>query len=254
MSKPRVAGELRIIPLRVKGEIRAGDSLLRKIIEASRRVRVKIEAGDILVVKHKVVSKAEAAVVDLNDIRPGRSSKMWAKRYSLDARVTELALREARTVVRRERSLITETRHGFVCANSGIDVSNVDGVSMRSSFEGSRSVGGEASSSIEKQLKISVPVIICDSWGRAWREGLTESAIGVAGMKPLQDHRGQRDPHGYELKFSVDAVADELAFAAGLVCGKLSGIPACIVRGFEYQAAAGSARELLRPVARDLFR
>ncbi len=102
MSKPRVAGELRIIPLRVKGEIRAGDSLLRKIIEASRRVRVKIEAGDILVVKHKVVSKAEAAVVDLNEW-PARSSKMWAKRHNLDARVTELALREARTVVRRER-------------------------------------------------------------------------------------------------------------------------------------------------------
>ena len=128
MSKPRVAGELRIIPLWVRGEIRAGDSLLRKILEATRRVRAQIEAGDILVVKHKVVSKAEAAVVDLTHIRPTRSSKMWAKRYNLDARVTELALREAKTVVRRGKGvLITETRHGFVCANSGIDVSNVDG-------------------------------------------------------------------------------------------------------------------------------
>jgi coenzyme F420-0:L-glutamate ligase/coenzyme F420-1:gamma-L-glutamate ligase len=97
-------------------------------------------------------------------------------------------------------------------------------------------------------------VIICDSWGRAWREGLTEAAIGIAGMKALHDYRGHRDPHGYELRASVDAVADELACAAGLVCGKLSGIPACLVRGFIYQAGAGSARELLRPVARDLFR
>ena len=233
-----MAGELRIIPLRVKGEIRAGDSLLRKIIEASRRVRIKIEAGDILVVKHKVVSKAEAAVVDLNEIRPTRSSKIWAKRHNLDARVTELALREARIVVRRGKGvLITETRHGFVCANSGIDVSNVDGGrhALLLPKDPDRSAA-KLHRQLKKQLKISVPVIICDSWGRAWREGLTESAIGVAGMKPLQDHRGQRDPHGYELKVSVDAVADELACAAGLVCGKLSGIPACIVRGFEYQA------------------
>jgi len=128
MSKPRVTGELRIIPLRVKGEIRSGDSLLRKILEATRSVRLQIAVGDILIVKHKVVSKAEGAVVDLNNIRPARSSKTWAKRYNLDARVTEVALREARTVVRRGKGvLITETRHGFVCANSGIDVSNVDG-------------------------------------------------------------------------------------------------------------------------------
>jgi len=256
MSKPRVAGELRIIPLWVRGEIRAGDSLLRKILEATRRVRAQIEAGDILVVKHKVVSKAEAAVVDLTHIRPTRSSKMWAKRYNLDARVTELALREAKTVVRRGKGvLITETRHGFVCANSGIDVSNVDGGkhALLLPRDPDRSAA-KLHRQLKKQLKISVPVIICDSWGRAWREGLTEAAIGVAGMKPLHDHRGHRDQHGYELRVSVDAVADELACAAGLVCGKLSGIPACIVRGFEYHAGAGSARELLRPASRDLFR
>ena len=168
-----MAGEVRIIPLRVKGEIRAGDSLLRKIIEASRRVRIKIEAGDILVVKHKVVSKAEAAVVDLNEIRPTRSSKIWAKRHNLDARVTELALREARIVVRRGKGvLITETRHGFVCANSGIDVSNVDGGrhALLLPKDPDRSAA-KLHRQLKKQLKISVPVIICDSWGRAWRRG-----------------------------------------------------------------------------------
>jgi len=256
MSKPRVTGELRIIPLRVKGEIRSGDSLLRKILDATRSVRLQIAVGDILIVKHKVVSKAEGAVVDLNNIQPARSSTTWAKRYNLDARVTEVALREARTVVRRGKGvLITETRHGFVCANSGIDVSNVDGGrhALLLPMDPDRSAA-KLHLELKKQLKISVPVIICDSWGRAWREGLTEAAIGIAGMKALHDYRGHRDPHGYELRASVDAVADELACAAGLVCGKLSGIPACLVRGFKYQAGAGSARELLRPVARDLFR
>ena len=107
---------------------------------------------------------------------------------------------------------------------------------------------------LRKKIKFSVPVIICDSWGRAWREGLTEAAIGIAGMRALHDYRGSHDPHGYELHASVDAVADELACAAGLVCGKLAGTPACIIRGFLYRPGQGSARELLRPAKSDLFR
>src|SRR5712671_5497500 len=122
------AGEVRIFPLPVAGEIRPGDSLSEKLLSAAKKVRIRFQDRDILVVKHKVVSKAEGALVALNEIRPSVASRVWARRYGLDARVTELALRESRRVVRRKRGvLITETRHGFVCANSGVDVSNVDG-------------------------------------------------------------------------------------------------------------------------------
>ena len=250
------AGELRVIPLPIKGEIRVGDALDRRILEACRERRVSFRAGDILIVKHKVVSKAEGSIVDLSKMRPSTSTTAWAKRYRLDARVTELALREAKQVIRRQNGvLITETSHGFICANSGVDVSNVDGGkhAVLLPRDGDKSAR-QLYRALRKKLSFSVPVIICDSWGRAWREGLTESAIGVAGMKALHDYRGTRDSHGYELHASVDAVADQLACAAGLVCGKLSGTPVCIVRGFQYKPGRGSSRDLLRPVKNDLFR
>lgn len=256
MSRVREAGEVRIIPLRVDGEIRKGDSLSGKILEALRNARLQLLAGDILVVKHKVVSKAEGAFVKLGAIRPSRASLTWAKRYEVDARVIQLALREAKKVIRRRAGvLITETRHGFICANSGVDVSNVDGGkrALLLPKDADRSAA-KLHRELKKRLKISLPVIICDSWGRPWREGLTEAAIGIAGMKALHDHRGLRDPHGYELRASLDAVGDELACAAGLVCGKLTGTPACVIRGFQYQAGSGSAKDLLRPAESDLFR
>jgi coenzyme F420-0:L-glutamate ligase/coenzyme F420-1:gamma-L-glutamate ligase len=159
-------------------------------------------------------------------------------------------------VIRRQNGvLITETHHGFLCANSGIDVSNVDGgkTALLLPQDPDRSATN-LRRALQKKTGISVPVIITDSFGRPWREGLTEFAIGIAGMKPLRDDRGKRDSHGYKLKASVEAVADELACAAGLVCGKLNRAPACIVRGFSYQSATGSVRDLLRPKASDLFR
>jgi coenzyme F420-0:L-glutamate ligase/coenzyme F420-1:gamma-L-glutamate ligase len=189
-------------------------------------------------------------------IEPSRESTAWARQYNLDARVIELALRESRSVIRRQNGvLITETHHGFLCANSGIDVSNVDGgkTALLLPQDPDRSATN-LRRALQKKTGISVPVIITDSFGRPWREGLTEFAIGIAGMKPLRDDRGKRDSHGYKLKASVEAVADELACAAGLVCGKLNRAPACIVRGFSYQSATGSVRDLLRPKASDLFR
>jgi len=151
--------------------------------------------------------------------------------------------------------LITETRHGMVCANSGVDASNVDG--GKSAVLLPKDPDRSAvlmRSQIKKLLGISVAVIISDSFGRPWREGLTEVAIGVAGMKPLLDYRGNRDPHGYRLRASYEAVADELACAAGLVCGKLNRTPVCVVRGFKYQRGPGSGRDLIRPKETDLFR
>jgi len=252
----RAAGEVRILPVAVSGEIRAGESLGATLLAAARSLGLRFQDGDILVVKHKVVSKAEGALVALDEIRPSPASQAWARRYGLDARVRELAVRESRRIVRRKRRvLITETKHGFICANSGVDVSNVDGGrhAVLLPADPDRSAA-RLRRELKKQLGIEIAVIVSDSFGRPWREGLTEVAIGVAGMRPLVDYRGRRDPHGYSLHATVDAVADELACAAGLVCGKLTRTPACIIRGYSYHRGDGGARALIRPAKNDLFR
>jgi coenzyme F420-0:L-glutamate ligase/coenzyme F420-1:gamma-L-glutamate ligase len=255
-AQKEVRTEVRLLPLVVAGEIRAGDSLPRELLAAAANAGLRFKDGDILVVKHKIVSKAEGSFVALDQIRPSAASRAWARRHGLDARVTELALRESRRIVRRKRGvLITETRHGFICANSGVDVSNVDGGrhALLLPRDPDRSAA-RMRRDLKKQLGFDIAVIVSDSFGRPWREGLTEVAIGVAGMRPLRDYRGRRDPHGYALRASVDAIADELACAAGLVCGKLDRTPACIIRGFPYNRRKGNARELLRPAKFDLFR
>ena len=254
-------GEMRVIPVPFSDEITPGDDLAEKVRVALRQRRLWLQAGDILVVKHKIVSKAEGQVVELESVSPSRAAKAWARTCPSDARMVELALGESRRVVRKKMLrkkkgvLITETRHGLVCANSGVDASNVDGGNSAVLLpkDPDRSAT-RLRSRIKKLLDISVAVIISDSFGRPWREGLTEVAIGVAGMKPLLDYRGMRDPHGYRLRASYEAVADELACAAGLVCGKLNRTPVCLVRGFRYQRGRASARDLIRPKENDLFR
>ncbi|HET6175349.1 MAG TPA: coenzyme F420-0:L-glutamate ligase [Candidatus Sulfotelmatobacter sp.] len=248
--------ELRLIPIAVAEEIRPGDSLADKLMQSLRRRRLRLQAGDILVVKHKIVSKAEGRLVDLAEVKPSGESIAWAEQYGLDPRVIELALRESRAVIRRKNGvLITETHHGFLCANSGVDLSNVSGGEYALLLpEDSDRSAAALRREIKKRTGVTVPVIITDSFGRPWREGLTEFAIGIAGMKGLRDDRGRRDSHGYKLRASVEAVADELACAAGLVCGKLKRAPACVVRGFRYESGGSGVGELLRPAARDLFR
>jgi coenzyme F420-0:L-glutamate ligase/coenzyme F420-1:gamma-L-glutamate ligase len=248
--------ELRVLPIRLNDEVRPGDSIPHLLIAALEKQGLQLCAQDILVIKHKIVSKAEGQLVALDSIRPSRVSRQWAQRFGLDARVTELALRESVRVVRRKNGvLITETRHGFVCANSGVDVSNVDGGvhALLLPKDPDRSAS-RIRSALKSYLKLSVPVIITDSFGRPWREGLTEVAIGIAGMKALHDDRGRKDPHGYKLRVSVEAVADELACAAGLVCGKLARTPACVIRGFPHVSATGNSRALIRSAKMDLFR
>jgi coenzyme F420-0:L-glutamate ligase/coenzyme F420-1:gamma-L-glutamate ligase len=249
-------GALQVIPLAFAAEVRPGDSLAEKLTAALRHHNLRLAAGDILVIKHKIVSKAEGQLVKLDTVKTSRSSRAWARRNGLDPRVIELALGQSQRVVRRRgRVLITQTKKGFVCANSGVDVSNVDGgvhalLLPRDPDASARRLHGE----LKKRFRLLVPVIITDSFGRPWREGLTEVAIGIAGMKALHDYRGRRDPHGYALHSTEEAVADELACAAGLVCGKLEGVPACIIRGFGYQPGKGTGKSLLRPAGRDLFR
>jgi coenzyme F420-0:L-glutamate ligase / coenzyme F420-1:gamma-L-glutamate ligase len=248
--------DLRIIPIPLQAEVRPGAALATLLLGALQHQKLKLIAGDILVLKHKIVSKAEGQFVELDNIRPSRSARAWALRHDLDPRVIELGLTQSRRIVRRKRGvLITETRHGLICANSGVDVSNVNGGrhALLLPEDPDRSAA-LLHRELKKRLKLSIPVIITDSFGRPWREGLIETAIGVAGMKALHDYRQQRDPHGYTLKASIEAIADELACAAGLVCGKLARTPACIIRGFRYRPGPGNASDLIRPAATDLFR
>ncbi len=253
---PAPAQPLQIFPIPLADEILAGDSIAARLLRSLRHHKLALRRGDILVVKHKIVSKAEGSVVELATIQASAASRAWARRYHVEAPVIELAMAQSRRTIRRRRGvLITETRHGFVCANSGVDVSNVNGGrhALLLPEDPDRSAA-RLRRELSKRLHLLIPVIITDSFGRPWREGLTEVAIGVAGMKPLRDFRGRRDSHGYTLRASLEAVADELACAAGLVCGKLSRTPACIIRGFRYRPGRGSAQDLIRPAKNDLFR
>ena len=248
------------MPLPLPDEIAPGDDLAEKLTSALARQNLRLKTGDVLVIKHKVVSKAEGRLVRLKDVRPSRAASAWSRQSGGNARLTELVLRESREVIRKRviggrGVLITETKHGFICANSGVDLSNVDGGEHALLLpEDPDASARRLRARIKRRTGVLVAVIISDTFGRPWREGLTEVAIGVAGMKPLLDFRGRRDPHGYVLRASAEAVADELACAAGLVCGKLEGVPVCVIRGFRYKAGRGSARELLRAKKNDLFR
>jgi coenzyme F420-0:L-glutamate ligase / coenzyme F420-1:gamma-L-glutamate ligase len=253
MSLP---GRLTAIPVRGMGEVAPGDPLADRLLSALKKQRTPLRAGDILVVTHKIVSKAEGRLVALREVSPSRAARRWAQRHKLDPRVVQLALQESVRIVRRERGvLITQTRHGLVCANSGVDVSNVDGGKSAVLLP----LDPDASarrlrSALRRRAGVDVAVIISDSFGRPWREGLCEVAIGLAGMRPFRDFRAHRDPHGYQLRVSLEATADSLAAMAGLAGHKLARVPACIIRGFPYSPGPGSARQLIRPRGRDLFR
>jgi len=237
-------------------EVRPGDDLPSLIVEAARAQGTGIRDRDILVVTQKIVSKAEGRLVDLKDVQPTARARELGKATGKDARLVEVILRESRRIVRQEGPvLITETKHGFVCANAGVDASNVGGGDLVALLP--EDPDGSAESirqAVQEKAVASVAVIISDTFGRPWREGHTNVAVGVAGMSPLLDYVGQRDPFGFELRVSTMAVADELAGAAEPVMGKLSRIPVAIVRGFAFEPGAGTAQELIRPPKRDLFR
>ena len=253
-SQP-VASAVQALPVLGVPEVAKGDSIADLVVDALAKRRMHIQVGDMLVVKHKIVSKSEGRTVALDSVRPSPAAKRFAAKNGVDSRLIELALQEAHRVVRSKHVLITETRHGFVCANSGVDVSNVDGghTAVLLPVDPDRSA-----TRILRRLKqrtgLHVPVIIADSFGRAWREGLNEVAIGVAGMLPIHDYRGASDSYGYQLHSTEECVADELACIAGLVCGKNNSVPACIIRGYPYRRGQGRARQVVRPAARDLFR
>jgi coenzyme F420-0:L-glutamate ligase / coenzyme F420-1:gamma-L-glutamate ligase len=246
---------IQIIPLAELPEIGPGDDLSRLIVEAVKAQDLRIREGDIFVLAQKIVSKAEGRIVQLDSIRPSERAEHWAAEYQKDARVIELVLGEASRIVRMERGvIITETRHGFVCANAGVDVSNApEGTAILLPEDADRSARA-----LQMQLKqdfaVHVAVIIADSFGRPWREGLVNVALGVAGIAPLVDYRGTRDSSGKTLQATVIARADELAAAAELVMGKTNRVPVAILRGVVSSEEAGSGRDLIRSAATDIFR
>jgi len=248
-------GEVRAIPVCGIAEVKPGDSLADIVLSAATANQLPFSAGDILVLKHKIVAKAEGRIIRLDSVTPSRTALATARRNNTDARAVELALRESRRVLRDKHVLITETQHGFVCANSGVDVSNVDGgvsaVLLPVDPDGSAM---KIHRRLKKLTSLHIPVIISDSFGRAWRQGLCDVAIGVAGMSPLRDYRGRRDHYGYTLRATEHAVADELTAMASLVSGKNARVPACIIRGYVYTRGTGGARQLVRPADKDLFR
>ena len=237
-------------------EVRPGDDLAALLAGATEACRVPLRAGDILVVAQKVVSKAEGRLVDLDTVTPSAFAAEIAAAMHKDPAMIEVVLRESRRIVRMDqRVLVVETRHGFVCANAGVDASNVPGDRMVCLLPVDPDASAEA---LRKRLRdgtgAEVALIISDTFGRPWREGLVNVAIGVAGLVPLHDFRGQQDPHGYMLHATVLATADELAAAAGLAMGKVDRIPAVLIRGFRFDPGDAKATALIRPSENDLFR
>ena len=244
---------IELIPVEGFPEVRPGDDLDALIAEA---VGGTLRPSDVLVVTHKVMSKAEGRLVDLRTVEPSALAKGYATRWGKDPRQIEVVLRESRRVVRMDRGVvISETHHGFVCANAGVDASNVPGEDtvclLPVDPDGS---AARLRGALAGRLGVEVPVVVSDSFGRAWRFGITDIAIGVSGMDPLADYRGQNDPHGYPMEASVLAVADEIAAAAELVMGKTDAVPLAIVRGYAYGGGSGTGKDLLMPPERDMFR
>ena len=237
-------------------EVKPNDDLPRLIVEAAEKSGVGIIDEDIVVVSQKIVSKAENRMVRLGEVTPSEFAKNLAEAEGKDPRLVEVILREAKRIVRvKDGHIVTETRHGFICANSGVDKSNVPGDDIVSLLPVDPDESARRIRERIREIKgVDVAVIVSDTFGRAWRIGQVNFAIGVAGMKPIVDYRGLNDPYGYTLKVTAIAVADELAAAAELVMGKISKIPVAIIRGFKPIRGEGSAKELVRPIEEDLFR
>lgn len=251
LSPPRI--ELISIPK--LPEICGGDDLARIIFAAARRAAIIFQSGDILVVAQKVVSKAEGRTAKLSSVQPSARAKELAVKSGRDPRLVEIILRESRRVVREHPVLIVETHHGFVCANAGVDHSNVPGEDVVTLLPADPDGSARAlATGLQKLSKKRIAVVVSDTFGRPWRLGLTNVAIGAAGVPVLVDLRGTRDRNSKPLQATILAIADDLAAAAGLAMEKREGIPAVIIRGFKHRPAQEPATKIIRPAREDLFR
>ena len=250
------APEIRVIGINGLPEIRPGADLPGLIASSVKKQKLTISSEDILIVTQKIVSKAEGQEVRLADVKPSRFAIDYAKQWNKDPRQVEVVLRESRRIVKMDIGvLITETHHGFICANSGVDMSNAsrDGVAMLLPKDPDASAR-HIRAGIRKATGKSPAVIISDTFGRPWRDGQTNVAIGIAGMDAMADYRGQKDTRGAELKVTLIAAADELASAAELVMGKTIGVPVALIRGYKYKSDPGTYKTLLYRPEVDLFR
>ena len=260
MAEPRDPSRIEVLALEGIPEVRPGDDLAALVVAALEAMPGALPArdDDVLVVTQKVVSKAEGAIADLASVEPRPEAIAFAERWDRDARQVELVLRLAKRVVRMENGLvITETPHGFVCANGGIDASNVgpgSGSVVTLLPDDPDASAARIRRAVEAATGVDVPVVISDSFGRPWRFCIVDVAIGVSGLLPLEDLRGTPDRDGRVMKSTVRAVADQLASAAELTLGKRSGRPVALVRGAAFTRGEASIREVVMPESFDLFR
>ena len=238
--------------------INKGDNIANIIVAASEKQNTPIKDKDIIVITHKIISKSEGNIVKLEEVTPSEQAKEMAKKTDKDPRLVEVVLRETKEVVRwGHNSLITETKNGTICANAGVDKSNIQGDTTLALLPKIPDKSAqEIRKEIQKLTRKDVAIIISDTHGRPLRMGEINVAIGIAGMKPTRDRRGEKDLFGYSLRVKQTAVADEIASAAELVIGQANeGRPVAIVRGYKYTPTEkASAKELIRPKEADLFR
>lgn len=251
-----MAARIEVLSVRGIPEVQSGDDLTGLLLAALRAAGETLRTGDIVAVAQKVLSKAEGRVVQLGDVVPGERAKRMAAESGKDARLLEVVLGETKKIVRwTKRILICETRHGFVCANAGVDRSNAGApdaaVLLPVDPDGS---AARIRAEIRARTDADVAVIITDTFGRAWREGHANVAIGIAGLPALRRYLGEHDPHGYELRVTEIALADEVAAAAELVMGKLDRCPAAIIRGLRADPSDETAQDYVRSEEKDLFR
>jgi coenzyme F420-0:L-glutamate ligase / coenzyme F420-1:gamma-L-glutamate ligase len=251
-----MAAEVRIIGLQGIPNVAPGMDLAQVIAEAAQTQGLSFADGDIMVVTQKIVSKAEGRLVDLRTVRPSPFAVRVAAVQEKDPQVVEVVLRETKRVVKMaQRTIISETHHGFVCAHAGVDESNVAGEGTVALLPADADASARRlRQGIRERTGVSLAVIISDTFGRPWREGLVNVAIGTAGMEPLKDYRGLPDTEGRILKVTTLAVADELASAAELVMGKLDRVPVAVIRGYPYTPGEGDSKRLLRAPEKDMFR
>jgi coenzyme F420-0:L-glutamate ligase / coenzyme F420-1:gamma-L-glutamate ligase len=247
--------EVQLIGLRDVPEVQQGTDVAAVVREALAAAGQTLQDGDILVVTHKIVSKAEGQLVDMRTIEPSELARNFAATWGKDPRQVEVVLRESVRIVRMDRGIIiSQTSHGFICANAGVDASNVPGDDSLCLLP--RDPDASARAVREALVAASgadIAVVITDSFGRPWRNGIVNIAIGVAGIAPLTDYRGQPDDYGRVMSVSVIAIADEIASAAELVMGKVSRCPVALVRGYAYERGAGTASEIVMDRSMDLF-
>ena len=249
------APEFRVIGITGVPMVQAGDDLAGQLFAAAAAQGTPLADGDVLAVTQRVVSKVEGRVVPLDNFEPSPFAIDYATRMEKDPRLVEAVLRESVRVIRQVRGvLITETRHGFKMANAGIDGSNVGGLDLVSllPLDPDASCRGLRDAAQER-LGVEIAVVMTDTFGRPWRHGQTNVAIGIAGMLPFNDYVGQRDTDGRELRVTTIYIADEIAGASEMVMGKVARIPAALVRGADYQRGEGSTHEIVRELELDLF-